>query len=80
MGKEHTFEIDFELDDKTSLKSKFTVSDGDDAFETFKSIPGNEEKTIDDFYTHIEGTKGNGVVGVSLVIDDEPEDPEETSP
>lgn len=90
MGKQRDFELDFKLGDGTTLKSQFSAFDGDDSFETYKSIPGNEEKTLDDFYEYLKGISGNGVVSVTLTKDEDggtdpvdpvdPTDPEETKP
>lgn len=66
MGKEHKFNLDFELGNGEKLQSQFTANDGDNSYETFKSIPGNESKTLEDFYEYLKGINGNGVVEITL--------------
>lgn len=66
MGKENKFNLAFGLSDGTKLEAQFTVNDGDDALEIYQSLPGNADKTMDDFQEYLKGIDGNGVKSVTL--------------
>ena len=44
----------------------FPVGDGKSTFELWLQLPGNEGKTMEDFYAATKGKPGTGIVNVTV--------------
>lgn len=50
------------------LESSFLVHHGASSFDDFKQLPGNEEKTLQDFYLYIKGKNGSGITSIASSV------------
>lgn len=74
MKKQKNIKLSFETTSGKKPQSEFPVNHGESSFDTFKELPGNENKTLQEFHEYLRGKDGDGVVGVvAEVIVPEPE-------
>lgn len=64
--KEYT--LLFRTNDERVFPVKYQVRDGKNAYEVWKDLPGNKNKSEEDYLLYIRGPKGNYVTSVSVTV------------
>lgn len=64
--------LGFKLDNGTELPpASFEVENGKSAYEIWKEIPGNEDKTEEDFLESLQGPPGEGATITEVTVTSE---------
>lgn len=64
--------LGFKLDNGTELPpATFEVENGKSAYETYKGLPGNENKTEEEFIKSLQGPPGDGATITEVTVTSE---------
>lgn len=63
-------DITFKCSNGSAYVSSFKVFNGENAFEIYRKLPGNENKTLADFHYYVTGYRPGDIAKMSSAVTD----------